>query len=289
MAGYIGTARLEADDLDTWELDIEHGFAVDSLDIGFPAVRAVVAPNTDRSGERDTTRFFGGRAVVLSGTILPTDDLSRQAVLDRLTAFVHPARRSWLYFELEPGSGERRIRLRGDQMGRPIVVPGMARVSVGWRGPDGVQEAAEAIEVEGTPAGDQELGRPYDRDYDLEYPDTTDMGDVTLDNTGTEEAYPTILMYGPAEDPRVWNITTGESFRMAGVDLDDEDAYVELDMRAHTATKHDGLVVTDVSHLVEFDLSTWFALAPGENLIRYVPRDFDEGARVTVRVRPTWI
>lgn len=281
---YIGHARLECDGLTTWPLDIEHGFAVENLDLGFPAIRGVSNPRADVDGETDETRLFGARAVMLTGTIVPTPTESRQAVLDRLATFLRPDRRPWLIYELEPGSGERQIRLRPDQHARPIVHPGSAKVAAGWRGPDGIQESTALIEATATAAG-TESGRVYDRTYDLSYPDSEVVGTATITIGGTLNVPPVIILRGPAVDPRIEKVGTDERLIFEDLELGPDD-YLEIDVRARTV-----LLNGEESRYgnLDFEASTWWTLPPGDTTFRYYPVSFGPGASATVRARAAWI
>lgn len=279
---YVGTARLEHPDLDDFVLDIEHGFAVDSLDLGYPPPRAAVQPNPERHGDEDLTRFFGGRAVVLSGHVVPVagdEPLSRQQVLDRLGDFLVPWRRPWLVYELEPGSGLRRMRLRPDQHSRPITQPGMARVTVGFRAPDGIQEAYDPIAVIGG------TGPGYSEEYEDPY---SGIPSSIYDNIGNVPVYPVIRGYGPATGVSFYNDTTGAGLVLDGPLLATEDDFVDVDFGAQT------IVLNGVTDLTGEDLlvlpeSSWWWLEPGPNEIRYRPSGYGLEAHQVISARPGWI
>lgn len=284
---YTGYARLEADDLDTWDLTIDNGFAVANLDLGFPAIRAVTDPNPDYDGEDDRTRYFGARAVTLSGVIVPVTGpapMTRQQVLDRLANFLAPHRRPWIVYELEPGSGERRLRLRGDQHSRPITIPESAAVSASWRAPDGIQEASEITELILHGWHEGELGRVYDLHFDRAYTsfDPVGLGELTL--LGSFPAYPTIVLTGPASGLRVENVTTGKRIELDMVLTAGE--ILTVDFARRTVVDQNGTSRFDTR---DPSVSTWWTLAPGLNVLRYFPEHVDVGSTATIRARATWI
>lgn len=285
----MGYLRLEADGLDDFPLTIDEGFSVDKVDLGFPEIRDVVIPNTGADGEDDQTEFIGARAVVLAGSIVPTDELARQEVLDRLRAFLNPRLRPYLVYELDDGTGERRIRLRGDAHSAPITTPGFAKVVVGWRGPDGIQESTTLTVEIASATPEEEPGRTYDRVYPLFYPESSVLGSVVVTNAGNVSVYPVLELYGPVDDPRIENIDGGGSLRFEGLTLGIGD-YLEIDTRERTIYLN-GMSTQSRYAYLDFAASSWrgLELAPGENLIRYFPESFDDGAEARIRFRSSWI
>lgn len=280
-------ARLEADGLDPFVLSDATGFDVAVLDLGFPSIRSSSDPRADADGEDDRTTYFGARAVTLSGTVVPTATETRQQVLDRLRAFLNPRRRPYLIYTLEETGDERRIRLVADQHAAPIERPGSAKVTVGWRGPDGVQESTtEELETAAaTPA--LEPGRFYPRTYPLTYPASVPVGAVVVTNAGNVTTYPVLELYGPATDPVLENVTAGAKLAFTGLSLGVGD-YLEIDTRDRTIFLN-GIETASRYGFVDFSVSSWFGLEPGENLVRYYPAAFDVGAEARIRYRAAWI
>lgn len=282
MTGY---ARLEADGLDPFELTDDEGFAVAVLDLGFPLIRTVSDTRSDADGEVDRTRLFGARAVTLSGTVLPTDTRTRQEVLDRLGAFLNPRGRAWLIYRLEDGSTERRIRLVPAQRTAPIARPGSAKITVGWRGPDGVEESTTVTQAAAAATPDVEPGMTFPLTFPLTFPESSPVGAVTITNPGNVAAYPTLRLFGPVTGPRVENQTTGARLVFPDLSIPAGD-YLEIDTRAKSI-----LLNGESSRYNELDfaVSSWLDLEPGENVLRYYPTSFGDGAEATVRFRAAWI
>lgn len=279
--------RLEADGLDPFPLTDETGFDVTVFDPGFPPPRASSSPRPDADGEDDSTTYVGARAVVLSGTVVPTATQTRSEVLDRLRAFTLPRRRPWLYFTAEDGGDERRIRLVPSEHSAPLERPGSAAVTVGWRGPDGFAESVDVTLESASATPDVEPGRTYPRTYFLTYPDATPVGAVVVTNPGTAPALPVLELYGPATDPVVANVTTGKVLAFEGIELASGD-YLEIDTAEKTILLN-GLESASRYGFVDFAVSEWWDLEPGDNLVRYYPAVFDEGAEARVRYRARWI
>lgn len=285
----MGYLRLEADGLATFPLEDSEGFDVEQVDLGFPTIRAVTDSHANTDGETDLTAYIGARAVVLSGVIVPTETATRQEVLDRLRAFLNPKLRPYLVYVLDDGVPERRIRLRADQHSAPIERPGFAQVTVGWRGPDGVQESTTLTSDVATATPAVEPGRSYPRTYVLSYPASSPIGSITINNHGNVAVYPVLYLYGPATDPRVENITGGGSLEFAGLTLGDGD-YLQIDTRERTILLN-GMSTASRYSLLNFAASAWagLELAPGNNLIRYFPVTYGAGAKAIIRYRTAWI
>lgn len=284
MAGFI---RLEADGLTTLELDDANGFDVEAVDLGFPSIRAVADSRVDADGEDDRTAHIGARAVVLSGVVVPTATLTRQAVLDRIRAFLRPDLRSYLVFELEAGVGARRIRLRGDQAGAVIERPGSAEVTFGWSGPDGIIEAETEASVVAEATPDVEVGREYPLEFPRAYPTSSPLGVVTVTNAGTVTAYPVLELYGPCTNPRIENQTTGGALVFSNLTLADGEM-VEIDTRERTIFLEGDELQSRYDRL-DFAESSWWALAPGDNSVRFYPESFDVGCEAVVLFRSAWL
>lgn len=310
----IAAARLEADDLTTFPLERDEGIIVSELDIGFPAIRGVVEERPEADGEVDETAYIGARAVVLSGTIagvpaistrtyrqlsyfgiyvapvpeeiVTTPAISRQTVMDRLRAFLRPDVRPYLIYRLEADGSERRIRLRADQHSTPIVRPGSAEFSVAFRGPDGIQEAVAASSSTADATAD-EGGRQYPLVFNRSYPASPTLGVVTVTNAGNAFAYPVLKLYGPATGPAIENQTLGKALEFPGLVLAAGE-HLEIDTRAKTI-RLDGSASQSRYEELDFETSTWWALAPGANAVRYYPSGFAAGAEAVIEFRSTWL
>lgn len=279
--------RLEADGLDPFELTPENGVLVTVFDPGFPSPRSSSSPRPDADGEDDRTAYVGARAVVLQGTVARTATETRGEILDRLRAFTLPRRRPWLYFTTEDGGDERRIRLVASEHSAPLEHPGSAEVSVAWRGPDGFAESVVDLLETASATPDVEAGRTYPRTYFLVYPDSSPVGSVLVVNPGNAPASPVLELYGPATDPVIANVTTGKVLAFAGLEVAAGD-FLEIDTAEKTILLN-GIPSASRYGFVDFAVSSWWDLEPGDNLVRYYPAAFDAGAEARVRFRARWI
>jgi hypothetical protein len=160
---------------------------------------------------------------------------------------------------------------------------------VQWVAPDGIIESTTLTSETASATPEVEPGRSYDRSYDLSYPASSPIGSVTIDNTGNVSVYPELLLYGPATDPRIENITGGGALVFTGLTLGEGD-YLEIDTRQRTILLN-GLPTANRYSFLDFAESAWagLELAPGDNLVRYFPVTYDDGAEAIIRYRAAWI
>lgn len=85
-------------------------------------------------------------------------------------------------------------------------------------------------------------------------------GDTTVRIDSSSQVYPIWTITGPATNPQLTNVTTGQSITYNGVVGPDQ--ILEIDMLNHTA-KLDG------TNLVQNVRGLWLSFAPGVNLINY--------------------
>lgn len=280
------TERLDDAELGTLTLDDASGYVVEKLDLGFPAARSGVAERVNANGVRDDTAFYGARAVSLNLAVYGNGGTTRREALDRLRAYASPRRRPLLYFREDSGA-ERRIQLRGDQLGWPLEHPEVTLVNVAFVAPSGVIESAAEVTAEATAAVAPEGGESYNRGYPTTYPAVSVFGATLMTNDGTEPAAPVMQLWGPCTDPRLENLTTGEAITFAGLTLTAEQ-YAEVDVREATV-RQQGLASQSVYHLLNLAETSLWWLDPGPNYVRYAPASYGPGARATVAYRSAWL
>lgn len=263
-----GDRELNVDDEDIW---------LDELDLGFPAVRAVVQDRPQADGESDQTAHHGGRAVSMKLRLVPVTR-TLTALLDDLMYFCHPGRRPVLVFEHD--GSERQITLRADQQSAPITSPNSQAVQVAWRAPTGrILSSTEQVSAANPDAG--EPGRAYDLTFDRDYPDSVGIGRITVTNAGTTAADPIIRIFGPCTDPRIANETVDKALEFTGLTIAAGD-YLELDP-AHRTARLNGLASSSRYGFLNFDTSEWWSLEPGDNTIRFYPVTSSPPSQAQVR------
>lgn len=85
-------------------------------------------------------------------------------------------------------------------------------------------------------------------------------GSIVVTNSGNQETYPTITIFGPIESPTILNDTTGEFVYLQGLSVAAGSSLV-IDMRNRTIVQ--GGTTNRLSYLT--DDSRFFTLVPGEN------------------------
>lgn len=121
-------------------------------------------------------------------------------------------------------------------------------------------------------------GRTYDKTYDWDYgASSSPGGELEAVNTGNLEAAPVFIVQGPAINPIITNVTTGQSFQVLAT-LSAGDT-VTIDARSGTITPGNVRVSGAPFHL-----------APGSNTIRWRSTDdaYDPAALLTVQWRSTY-
>lgn len=83
---------------------------------------------------------------------------------------------------------------------------------------------------------------------------------ITVNIQGVDKAYPILEITGPAADPVLTNITTGEEFFWTGTVPSGQT--LRVDMRAMTATLNG-------ANVFEFVSGSWVGFEPGPNTVRY--------------------
>lgn len=258
-----------------------------NLQIGSPAVREVVDDRTDADGTDDETAYHGARAVSVDVRVLDTPG----QLADQLTGFMHPRRRPYLCIVDDEWGGERRLRLRASQWTNPLdTMSGRLRdVQLQWRAPDGVWEATDEVAVGVNADSGVEAGRTYDLVFPRDYGTTGSVGAYQLVNPGTAWADYRVRLYGPAVGPRWTDDQTGATIAFTPEMSLAAGEYVELDTRERSAVLNSDASLSRL-HLVDFEVTTWWQLRPGTNVVRYNPlAEAGAGTRAELVYRPTWL
>jgi hypothetical protein len=277
--------RLEDETLGRLDLDVANGYVVRALDLGFPATRGVIADRVNAHGVADRTEFYGARVVAVEVAVVAPPG-ERRAALDRLRAYAAPHRRPSLYYAEDDGV-VRRVRLRGEQLGWPLVSDTVV-VQLVFVAPDGVlEDEVESMVTAWAAVSGSDPGRAYARAYDLSYPAASTEGTSVVTNGGTENAAPVLRLHGPCENPAVANLATGEEILFSGLALTAEQ-FVEVDVREATV-RLNGRADQSLYGRMDLARSSLFWLAPGENPIRYSPANFGTPSRAEVIFRSAWL
>lgn len=270
------------------------GIAPQSLTVGFPDVREVAEFRADDDGVRDSTQLFGSRSVALEIVVYEYPTVITE-ILDEIKGFFHPRLRPYLHINDDGWGGERRIRVRADQFSEPYsgYASRMHRnVQVQWKAPDGIWESADLTSVTINADVQGADGLRFPIAFPIAWAATQASGAGVITNLGGVPSHFVARLYGPCSGPELTNDTTGETIRFTGGDNGLTIAagdYVEIDTRERTAYL---LSLTDASRLsyLDYTVTSWWRLEPGENSIRYHPADgAGAGSAAVVDYRPAWL
>jgi hypothetical protein len=264
------------------------GLKVQGLDVPQAAPREQVEARTDDDGEDDTTEYYGAASCSLELLAEQTPEAFRA----ELDAFLHPRTRPYLVAEDDEWAQARRLRLRVTQRTDPRTTQlprTMRRIQVQWRVPDGVWEAAEPTTVPDIGADvPSTVGRTYPKTYPWAYTPTMSVGASLVTNLGLIPSHFVARLYGPCTAPRLVNETLGEEIAFTSDLALDAGEYVEIDTRDKTAYL---LSMPGVSRLnqIDFAVTSWWRIEPGEQQIRYAPASASAGAAAQIEYRPAWL
>lgn len=257
-----------------------------SLDAPSPGVRAATQDRPDTDGTDDSTRRHSGRAV--SAEVVLLDEPAR--LVDELNAFLHPAARPYLVIDDEEW-GVRRLRLRCDQFSAPLPRESHLFVNhqMQWQAPDGVWEAADPVEVGVNAAGGTTAGISFPTGFPWVFQATAGVGQVLHTNPGSTWSDQAVRLYGPCVGPRWSNDATGEMIAFSEDLVVPLGEYVEVNTRDRTAYYLSDPNADRLGYL-DFDLSTWWRVPPGDSQLRYHPTaEVDAGCMAVMSYRPAWL
>jgi hypothetical protein len=271
---YVLKLRLGELELDLNDVD-STGFIIDTVDLGYPTVKAVTTDLAEQDGVDDQTAYFGQRTIQLTGAIVPTCGGSRTKMKDKLAPFLAASGRPTLVYALDTDVDVRCFDLRVSQWSNPIDHPVNA---VGFS----VQWAAAPIaygdflnQVELPLSAEQSVGFSFPLSFPFSFGGSGGpSGAVTILNVGTFPSWPLLRIFGPCTDPSVlWvDPTTGESVGpkivFTGGLVIAEGDYLEVDTQARTA-RINGDPGANRYNFVDFAATSWGQLAVGPNTLRF--------------------
>jgi len=122
-------------------------------------------------------------------------------------------------------------------------------------------------------------GRIYDKTYSYTY---SFIGTSTLDaaNAGNAETRPTVIVYGPATNPRIQLNSASEVEQFVQVNtVIPNGSFITIDFAETTATDSEG---TDIYSSLDQG-SEWWTLKPGSNEVLFLAEDASAPAKAVVR------
>jgi hypothetical protein len=271
----------------TLDLIPANGFFVREFNLGYPAPRTVVDNRPNIDGTDDRTRFFGSRVVSLSVDLIG----NKWDLLDQLSPYMIPGARPFLVFD--DAAQPRRFRLRASDESKVIQSPTISQnVFLQWVAPDGVAETVNQSEQIAFASVGVSPGFTFDLSFDLVFPTASPSGRTNVFTLGNARCYPVMQLWGPCTFPRVDNL---QDLNSAGVPKQlafdialSAGQYLEVDTRERTVLLNGNANQPRYSTL-DFSVSEWWTLAPGNNFVKYFPDSFSGTARAVMLYRCTFL
>lgn len=136
-------------------------------------------------------------------------------------------------------------------------------------------------EVIGLPSGSG--GVLFPATFPLVFGASSVGGLISATNEGTAPSKPVATIAGPVTNPRIENVTTGQTLKLEMTLGAGEFVEVDFDAQsillAGTASRRSAMSAD----------SAWWALAPGANEIRYQADAYEAASRLTLSWRHAWI
>jgi hypothetical protein len=255
----VNTAGTVTSTLDL--MDQANGYRVQSLDVGFPTVRAVTAAQPSRDGDLDTTALYGPRTVTVTGSFVPSSQGSRQKAMQALAWWCQPRLRPRLVYAYDSDEAPLYLWVRGAALAAPASNPAVSAFTVSWVAPDPVARTLTTQNITINPSA---------------------TGTAT--NNGTYRAWPILDIYGPATNPVVtWNPPAPPSQIAFSSLTIASGAYVEVDTGAQTCLLG-GDPNQSVYSGLNFASTVWAGLEPGATTLQFNATSTAAPARLVV----TW-
>lgn len=264
-------------------------YMVHDLDgLGAPAYRVSDVPRPQDHGEDPGADYLAGRNVTLKVSIHGADPADVVALADALLGAWRgpqppsPAAARPLTLRMH-GGRERRL------VGRPRraaveskVVGNRVEATLEYHGWD-PRLYAEDPSAGNTTLPESSGGRSYPLTFDRTYGAAGSAGTVLAVNAGNFPTRPVATITGPASNPRLENVTAGETLAFDYVLGAGSTLVVDFDART---------VLEGGSSSRYFAVrpgSVWWQLAPGLNEVRFRADAPDPSARLDLTWRSAWL
>lgn len=283
------TLRLEDAQLGSLQIDNASGYILQTYNLGWPSVREVMQNKTDANGARDRTVLHGPRAFSVAVQLNSESSGVASAVLrDRLAAFAHPARRPVAYLQEAGDSRERLLRLRGTTVAVPMMHPLFNAMTVSWIVPSGVIESAarstfrvNAADLTGAD------GITFPITFPISWPTAIASGSGTLTTVGNADTPPVLRIYGPCTDPVVVHVEQEKQLAFTGLTIA-AGQFLEVDVDRRTVL-YQGNTNDPRYDTLDFSVSEWWQLLPGQQTIRFLPATSSPPSLVELEWADMWL
>lgn len=206
--------------------------------------------------------FYGRRPIVITGMLLnpaSVDERNRRMtkLMRASNAMRADATLSWVL----DGGYEQMVRVRRHQ---PLRIEGA------W------QKSFQCSLVAADP-----------RIYGIDFKQvnlSTSAAQVTAANLGNFPTNPQMVFYGPAENPSIWDFSSGHHMKF-NITLGTDD-YLVVDTVTRTVLLNNE---TNRYGSLVFEESTWFSLEPGDNDLRFQYDSAGSEAGIAIQWRDAWL
>lgn len=253
---------------------------------GAPIGRTADAVRPRWHGETPGSDYLEGRTITIDMTIRGSSSADAVANLDALLAVWQPITTPATTVPLSykfPGQAEREFhgRPRRIDAATDRIITNSIPVVLEYRATDPLQYAT-TITSNSVGLITASTGRTYPRTYNLSYGGGT-TASLTMTNSGTFATRPTFRITGPALNPVIENVTTGESLSFS-IDIAASD-YLDIDTDARTVL----LNGTASRYSTLSTGSTFFDLNPGATQLRFRADTYNATATLTCTFQSAWL
>lgn len=251
-----------------------------------PSVRTADRTVLRRHGLHPGDDYLGGRSITLTLEVNAATDAALATRFEEVTAAYQVGAEQALVFQIPgvAGGGKRLVYARPRGLSAPIGLEWLYRlpiITVRFDASDPRLYAfTESSEADTLPT--TEGGLEFNETPPLTFGAVSTGGLFECDNEGTFPTSPVIKLTGPVTNPRVTNVTTGQTTELE-LTVSSGD-YVVLDAGARTVLLNG--TASRYSSLASD--SEWFDLEPGVNEIRYEASTTTSSA-ITVTFRSAWL
>lgn len=272
------------------DLLLEGAYEIQSIEglAGMPEIRTSDLVIAGRPGQRGGIDIVDSRTVTITIEIYAWDAPSFTSAVAALREVFHPLRTTTLPLTFKlPGIADgvtAQLNCRPRRLALPMVPTywnDSATAVVELFAPDPVFYA-ETLNTQSTTLPSAGGGMTFDLTFDVVFGAISVGGSIYAVNEGSWPADSIIRIDGPVTNPRIENLTTGETLSLLIVIASGE--FIELDTQQRTVLL--GGTANRYSKLT--DSSVWFQIQPGTNEITFRATDATD-ATMQLQWRSTWL
>jgi phage-related protein len=241
----------------------------DGLDLGFPAIRENVEDRPGQSGQYDYTSLYSARTITMSLKILETDTAPAAVTRRQLRAWLAPSKSPQLVWQFV-NDVEMYADLTASDLSNTLnkraFITGTTDAVLSYKVASG-RFLSTTVQDIFIPYSGVSTGRTYPLTYPRTYPAATGVNTANVLNSGTENTYPIVRLFGPMSSPKIANETTGLYLEFAGLTINAGD-YIEINLAERTVQLN-GQAGANSNRRGSMTTRQWWYLAPGYNSLRY--------------------